>query len=67
MPLAYRSGDVIPESGVYRFVHDPGHAPAESIAAVKGDLFPTCRHCRDARFELVDDAFDVGQIEQFQV
>ena len=69
--LEYRPGDVVPKSGVYRFVHDPDrahpHNEPEEITAAKGDLFPTCRHCGDGRGKIVDNAFDVAGIEQFQV
>ena len=69
--LEYKPGDVVPKSGVYRFVHDPDHAHApaepEEINAVQGELFPTCRHCRDGRAKIVDNAFNVAGIEQFQV
>jgi hypothetical protein len=64
--MEYKPGDVVPQSGVYRFVHDPGHAEPEDINAVKGELFPTCSHCRHGRLSLVDNAFNVGAIEQFQ-
>ena len=63
----YKPGDVVPKSGVYRFVHDPGHAEPEEITAVQGELFPTCRHCGEGRAKIVDNAFDVAAIEQFQV
>jgi hypothetical protein len=67
--LEYKPGDVVPKSGVYRFVHDPelAHADPEEITAVEGELFPTCPHCRDGRAKIVDNAFDVAGIEQFQV
>jgi hypothetical protein len=65
--LEYKPGDVVPKSGVYRFVHDPGHAEPEDIAAVKGELFPTCQHCREGRGKIVENAFNVAGIEQFQV
>jgi hypothetical protein len=69
--LEYKPGDVVPKSGVYRFVHDPDHAhphdEPEEINAVKGELFPTCRHCRDGRAKILDNAFNVAGIEQFQV
>ena len=66
--LEYKPGDVVPKSGVYRFVHDPDHAHAEpeEINAVQGELFPTCRDCREGRLTLVDNAFNVAGIEQFQ-
>jgi hypothetical protein len=65
--LEYKPGDVVPKSGIYRFVHDPGHAEPEEINAVQGELFPTCRHCGEGRARIVDNAFDVAAIEQFQV
>ena len=64
--LEYKPGDVVPQSGVYRFVHDAGHAEPEEITAAKGELFPTCSHCQDGRLTLVDNAFNVAAIEQFQ-
>lgn len=66
--LEYKPGDVVPRSGVYRFVHDPDHATEpEEITAVQGELFPTCRHCGAGRAKILDNAFDVAGIEQFQV
>ena len=65
--LEYQPGDVVPKSGIYRFVHDPGHAEPEEINAVQGELFPTCRHCGEGRAKIVDNAFDVAAIEQVQV
>jgi hypothetical protein len=53
--LEYKPGDIVPQSGVYRFFHDPGHAGPEDINAVKGELFPTCNHCEDGRLTLVDE------------
>jgi hypothetical protein len=38
----------------------------EEISAAKGELFPTCQHCQDGRLTLVDNAFSVAGIEQFQ-
>ena len=43
------------------------HAEPEEINAVRGELFPTCRHCGEGRARIVDNAFDVAGIEQFQV
>lgn len=66
--LEYKPGDVVPRSGVYRFVHDPNHAAEpEEITAVQGELFPSCRHCGEGRAKILDNAFDLAGIEQFQV
>jgi hypothetical protein len=65
--LEYQPGDVVPRSGIYRFVHDPDHQPdPEEINAVQGEFFPSCRHCKDGRAKIVDNAFNVAGIEQFQ-
>jgi len=67
--LEYKPGDIVPKSGEHRFVHDPDHAHAqpEEVNAVRGELFPTCRHCGEGRARIVDNAFNVAGIEQFQV
>ena len=64
--LEKKRGDIVPQSGVYRFVHDPGHTEPEEITAVKDELFPTCRHCKGGRVTLVDNAFNTAAIEQVQ-
>jgi hypothetical protein len=65
--LEYQPGDVVPKSGVYRFVHDPDHAEPEEVNAIKGELFPSCRHCGEGRGRIVDNAFNVAGINQAQV
>lgn len=42
-----RSGEIVPQSGVYTIRHDRVHAdlPREVIVII-GRRFPTCRHCK---------------------
>ncbi len=68
--LEYKPGDVVPKSGVYRFVHDPDLRPLpirRRSTRSRARLFPTCRHCGEGRAKIVDNAFNVAGIEQFQV
>ena len=66
--LEYKPGDVVPKSGLTAlFTTRTGHAEPEEINAVQGELFPTCRHCGEGRGRILDNAFDVAAIEQFQV
>jgi hypothetical protein len=48
----YRPGDVVPQSGIYRVVHD-SHRLMHEATLVEGQRFPICRRCqRNVRFEL---------------
>ena len=45
-------GDRVPASGVYRVIHQ-AHRGDHPVLALKGELFPTCRSCKNGvRFEL---------------
>jgi hypothetical protein len=58
----YRPGEILPQSAIITFTHDPAHAvmPRE-MTAIKGRCFPTCRHCKGVRFELAHAARYVGE------
>ena len=36
----------VPESGVYRVVHSE-HREPHFVTAIRGEVFPPCRKCRD--------------------
>lgn len=49
----YRTGQNIPESGIYRVTHDEHRLPHE-VTLLKGAQFPRCSKCRHAvRFTAV--------------
>jgi hypothetical protein len=43
----YRPGDVAPQSGVYRVVHD-GHRSDHEVSFFKDEMFPSCLRCGPA-------------------
>jgi hypothetical protein len=42
----FGAGYQVPESGVYRVVHSE-HREPHFVTAIKGEIFPPCRKCRD--------------------
>jgi hypothetical protein len=53
MTLRFKSGDTIPESGLYK-VHHAQHRLPHQVTLLEGQTFPPCAKCRDeVRFELV--------------
>ena len=63
MAQEFVSGDMVPQSGIYRITHDPAHMEVHEVTALKGHRFPHCRHCKHLRFELVHGARYVDELE----
>src|SRR5436190_4813514 len=60
MAQEHRSGQIVPESGVYRVTHASAHAGAQlEVRLIKGRHFPACPCCQEISFELAhsDEAF----------
>lgn len=50
---AFRTGEEIPQSGIYQVIHRKHRLPHE-VTLLKDEHFPRCAQCRDAvRFQLV--------------
>ena len=63
MAEEFKPGQIVPESGVYRITHDPVHADVpHEVTVIKGQRFPTCRHCKGITFELVHAAKHVSEV-----
>lgn len=56
MPRAYKPGDAVARSGVYRVVHGARHRLVHEATIEAGIRFPRCRVCEDqVRFTLLRD------------
>src|SRR6202030_4305707 len=54
MAKEFKPGEIVPQSGVDRIIHDPPHADMpHEVTVIKGRGFPTCRHCKDIRFAII--------------
>ncbi len=62
----FKPGDKVPNSGIYRVVHDPAHSTLHEVTCVFGTSFPPCRSCPHPRFVLVHAAIHIGTHESFQ-
>lgn len=52
MQKKYQPGEVVPENGVYRVIHE-SHRLMHEASLAKGDRFPICKQCKESvRFEL---------------
>jgi hypothetical protein len=48
-------------------VDDPAHADMpHEVTVIKGQRFPTCRHCKGVSFELAHAAKHVGEIDHLE-
>lgn len=63
--MAYKPGDIVPESGIYRVTHDPRHADPHEVTCIEGRRFPTCKNCDHPRFALVKAAKHIKDQRSF--
>lgn len=63
----YKPGEKVPQSGIYRVVHDKAHSREHEVTAVMGEPFPPCNHCgQHPRFCLVRAAKHIRNHELFK-
>jgi hypothetical protein len=63
--MAYKPGDKVQESGVYRVTHDPKHREPHEVTCIAGDHFPPCKGCDHPRFLLARAAQHVKKHQSF--
>ena len=56
MDNVFKTGEIVPYSGIYRITHTPPHAGEESVSLHKGNPFPQCVHCSKVSFMLVSES-----------
>jgi hypothetical protein len=64
--MAYKPGDVVPESGIYKVLHDPKHAAAHEVTCIEGRRFPPCKGCHHPIFTLVKAAIHIKDQRSFK-
>ena len=62
----FKPGDKVPNSGIYRVIHDPAHAEPHEVTCISGKPFPPCRDCKHPEFELMRKALHIDQHEFFK-
>lgn len=62
----FKPGDSVPNSGIYRVIHDPAHAEEHEVTCVYGKRFPPCRGCDHPRFQLKQPARHIETHEHFK-
>lgn len=63
----FRTGEAIPESGIYRVIHKAHRVPHE-VTLLSGHNFPRCSKCKDAvQFELIQAATELLHEYAFRV
>ena len=63
----FKPGQEVPNSGIYRVVHDPVHSQEHEVTCVYGKVFPPCNHCgHHVRFVLVRAAHHVATHDHFK-
>jgi hypothetical protein len=63
----FKPGEDCPLSGIYRVVHDQGHAKDHEVTCMYREIFPPCLNCGDqVRFVLEHGAHHVGVDDHFK-
>jgi len=67
MPEQYKPGDKVPQSGIYKVVHDTVHKEEHEVTAVVGEPFPPCNDCGShPRFTLIRAAHHIQTHKYFK-
>ena len=61
----FKPGDMVPNSGIYRVIHDPEHTEEHEVTCIYGKKFPPCRGCRSPRFILIRRAQHIDRNGNF--
>jgi len=63
----YRTGDTVPETGIYRVTHNLHRLPHEAVL-MKGEIFPRCAKCSsEVLFELAYAAPDLFHLRKYRI
>jgi hypothetical protein len=62
----FKPGDPVPQSGIYRVIHDPQHSAEHEVTCIYGKHFPPCGKCLHPRFVLVKAAHHIDTHDFFK-
>jgi hypothetical protein len=62
----FKPGDTVPNSGIYRVIHDPTHTEEHEVTCIAHKRFPPCRDCHHPRFALARKALHIEAHELFK-
>ncbi|WP_146767995.1 hypothetical protein [Mesorhizobium atlanticum] len=62
----FKPGDKVPNSGIYKVLHDKNHVQEHEVTCVFGKPFPPCRGCSHPRFKLLRVAQHIDNNEHFR-
>jgi hypothetical protein len=64
---SFKSGDVVPQTGIYEVVHARGHRVPHEVVLHREDAFPDCEGCgADVRFRVIRTAPYIFDDEDFE-
>ena len=63
--VEYKPGDLVPELGVYRVIHDPNHTQPHDVTCIEGRKFPPCRDCHHPHFVMKHPAVHIEHHPMF--
>ena len=66
MAEEFKPGEKVPQSGIYRVIHDNAHAEPHEVTCVTGEPFPPCNSCGHPKFVLVRAAHHITDDENFK-
>jgi hypothetical protein len=67
MATEYKPGDKVPNSGIYKVVHDNKHVQEHEVTVVANEHFPPCNHCGNhPRFTLIRAAIHIKYHDSFK-
>jgi hypothetical protein len=63
----FKPGQKVPNSGIYKVVHDTQHSQEHEVTCIYDEPFPPCNHCGPhVRFVLVRRAIHVKSHDHFK-
>ena len=63
----FKPGDKVPQSGIYKVVHDKKHVAEHEVTCIFGKIFPPCNGCgQHPRFVLIKAANHIETHEYFK-